>query len=72
MSDATSLLYDLEGFEVVSVAEADDGPRRPASGLGDVDLRRASCAHPLRSLAWRSRDRSNLPQWFAFRGLAAG
>ena len=28
MSDATSLLYDLEGFAVVSVAEADEGPRR--------------------------------------------
>ncbi len=28
MSDATSLLYDLDGFAVVSVAEADDGPRR--------------------------------------------
>ncbi len=28
MSDATSLLYDLEGFEVVSVADADDGLRR--------------------------------------------
>ncbi len=28
MSDATSLLYDLEGFAVVSVANADHGLRR--------------------------------------------